>query len=293
MSEFSYVRAVDLKDALAVMDRERGRVLPVAGTTNVMPALRAGLYQDRVFLGIRDLEQLHGIRYSRGKIGVGALETLSTIASSPLLMKKAPALYMAANVFADATTRNSATLGGNLAFASPAADSAPPLLALKANILLQSKNGRRRLALQDFFLGVNKTALMDNELILGVEFAANPHSAFYKLGLRNAMAISVATAAAAVRRDKSGCITEAVIAMGAVAPHPLRCTQAEQAVLGKSPADLEKPEIYRQLETALNDDISPIDDIRASADYRRQVAPVLVKRALLRAAGVSHAEGRA
>lgn len=292
MSEFSFVQALDLKDALAVLDRERGRALPVAGTTNVMPALRSGLYQDKLFLGIRNLEQLRGIRYSRGKIAVGALEKLSDIAASQLLLKKAPALYMAANVFADATTRNSATLGGNLAFASPAADSAPPLLALKANILLQSKNGRRRLPLAEFFSGVNKTVLADNELILGVEFAANPHSAFYKLGLRNAMAISVATAAASLRRDKSGCITEAVIAMGAVAPTPLRLIATEQAVLGKSLADLDKPEMIRLLAKAVNSDISPIDDIRASAEYRREVAPVLVRRTLTRAGSLAPAEGR-
>jgi CO/xanthine dehydrogenase FAD-binding subunit len=126
-----------------------------------------------------------------------------------------------------------------------------------------------------------------------VEFAANPHSAFYKLGLRNAMAISIATAAAALRRDKSGCITDVAIAMGSVAPYPLRCEHAEQVVLGKTLHDLEKPEIISQLTQALNQDISPIDDVRASAEYRREVAPVLVKRVLLRAGCSAPVEGRA
>ena len=289
MKNFEYIKATDLKSAFNILDQEKGRALPVAGTTNVMVDIRAGKINDCLLVNIKDIDVLTGFKYSRGKISIGALTTISEIAESVLISKKAPALWMAANTFADPTTRNSATIGGNIAYASPAADTAPALLALGAEVLIGSKAGKRRVPISEFFVGVNKTVLEKNELVLAVEFAANNHSAFYKLGLRNAMAISVATAAAAVRRDKLGNITHIAVAMGSVYKTPLRCYNVEKALTGKS--YINDKEMVKIIEKALIKDISPIDDVRASAEYRLSVAPALVNRVIAKSCGMHIMEG--
>jgi CO/xanthine dehydrogenase FAD-binding subunit len=285
MKDFSYHKAADLKSAQHLLAEFGEHGLLVAGGSNVMVDIRNGKLNGRELIGISDIAELLGLRFSRGKIIIGAATKVSEIAGSQLMAVKAPALYMAAQVFADPVIRNSATLGGNLAYASPAADLAPPLLALNAEIVLVKKGGKRRLALADFFLGVNRTVLEPGELISTVEFIANPRSAFYKLGLRNAMAISIATASVALRRERDGSLGEIRIAMGSVADHPLRCYHAEQLLQGLQPEAVDAV----QLAKALEQDISPIDDIRASAAYRRAIAPVLVKRAINRACGRENA----
>ncbi|MCR4962804.1 MAG: xanthine dehydrogenase family protein subunit M [Firmicutes bacterium] len=287
MKNFEFIKAPDVKAALALLDKEKDHAYLVAGSTNAMVDIRAGKVNDRTLIGIRDIDALSGIKFSRGKITIGAGTTISEIANSALLAKKAPALFQAANDFADPTTRNSATIGGNIANASPAADTAPPLLALKAEVIIAKKGSKRRVPMEDFFLGVNKTVLEKDELILAVEFSANPHSAFYKVGLRNAMAISVVTAAASVRKDRDGKITDVAIALGSVAPKPVRAYNAEKAVLGKKLDD----KVIADLMKAVAKDISPIDDVRASAEYRKDVAPVIVKRVLCKSCGICANEG--
>lgn len=279
MKDFAYHKASDLKSAQQLLAEFGEHALPVAGGSNVMVDIRNGKLNDRELIGISDIAELQGIRFSRGKIIIGAATKVSEIAASQLMAVKAPALWMAAQVFADPIIRNSATVGGNLAYASPAADLAPPLLALNADLLLLKKGGKRKLALADFFLGVNRTALEAGELIASVEFSANARSAFYKLGLRNAMAISIATAAVALKRERDGSISEIRLAMGSVAPRPLRCLHTEQLLLGRQPEHIDPAALAK----ALEQDISPIGDIRASAAYRRAMAPLLVQRAIARA----------
>lgn len=279
MKSFNYVKAPDVRAALAVLDKEREKVRLVAGGTNVMVDIRAGKMNELTLAGIGDIAALRGIRQGRGKIIVGALTTISELAESALLAERAPALYMAAHVFADAVTRNSATIGGNIAYASPAADTAPPLLALQAEVLLESKSGKRRVPIAEFFCGVNKTVLQADELISAIEFAPCPRSAFFKIGLRNAMAISVATAACAVQITRGRVIKDCAIALGSVAPTPLRAYAAEKLLIGQKLDDA----TLQAVMAAVEKEISPIDDIRSTGAYRREVAPVLVKRALLQA----------
>ena len=282
MKEFSYIKAPDVRTALSILDKEQEKARVVAGGTNVMVDIRAGKLNDLTLVSIADISSLRGIKQGRGRITIGALTTLRELAESDLLAKQAPALYMAARVFADAVTRNTATIGGNIAYASPAADTAPALLALKAEVLIESKAGKRRVAIAEFFCGVNKTVLSPTELITAVEFAPNPHSAFLKIGLRNAMAISVATAACAVHLGRGGIINDCAVALGSVAPKPLRAYEVEKLLTGCKPDEQNLAQALKAVDAA----ISPIDDIRATAVYRREVAPVLVKRTLLRACGI-------
>ncbi|MCL1816562.1 MAG: xanthine dehydrogenase family protein subunit M [Clostridiales bacterium] len=288
MKSFNYVKAPDLGAALAVLDREGEKACLVAGGTNVMVDIRAGKLNDLTLVGITDIADLRGIRLGQGKITVGALTTINELAQSDVLAKQATALYMSANVFADALTRNSATIGGNIAYASPAADTAPALLALQAEVLIESKGGQRRVALAEFFSGVNKTVLLPSEMITAIEFAPSPQSAFLKIGLRNAMAISVATAACAVQMGRGGVINDCAIALGSVAHTPLRAYETEKLLCGQKVGE---HNLTQALE-ALQKTICPIDDIRATGHYRREVAPVLVKRALFMACGIQRSDDK-
>ncbi|MDO4582263.1 MAG: xanthine dehydrogenase family protein subunit M [Bacillota bacterium] len=288
MKNFTFIPAPDLKTALNILDREKEKAKPVAGATNIMVDIRDGKLNDKILVGIQDIKELRGVKFNRGKIYIGALTTISELADSLLLEKKAPALFQAAQVFADPIVRNSATVGGNIAYGSPAGDAVAALMGLKADVIVARKGGKRRIPIEEFHTGVNKNVMAANELIVAVEFAVNPHSAFYKLALRNSMAISQVTVAVSVRQDRAGKITDAVIALGAVAPKVVRAYSVEKAIIGKPFGD----EVIAAIAPALKKDIKPIDDIRGSGEYRATVAPVLVKRVLAKACGVCLNEGR-
>jgi len=274
MKQFDFLNAPNIETALYFLHEHGERALLVAGGTNVCVDIRAGKFNDRALISIRDVAALNGISLEDGVISIGASTTLAAIAQSELLKEHAPCLYMAANVFADPTTRNSATIGGNIANASPAADTAPPLMALGAAVHTLSSNGAREIAIDEFFVGVGRTSLNPDELITHLTFSP-AKSGYVKLGLRNAMAISVVSAAAVVENE-NGIIKRVRVALGSVAPTPVRARHVENALVGKR---FNEDTIALAAEMVQHD-VRPIDDIRASANYRRQVAPVVVKRAL-------------
>jgi CO/xanthine dehydrogenase FAD-binding subunit len=278
VKNFSFVNVENKADALEVLHREKEKSCLVAGATNVMPFIRYEKINDKTLINIRNLQELRFIREEEDKIEIGPLTTIYDLENSEIIEKYAPALREAAQDFADPTTRNSATIGGNIANASPAADTATPLLALNAVVVAESKSGVRKIPIQEFFLGVNKTALQCDELITVIEVpknAANSNSCFIKLGLRNAMAISVVSVAAGVELAE-GKVAHANVALGSVAPTPVRAKTVEAALVGKEFT----PGLVEETAKLVTEDISPIDDVRASGEYRKTVAAVLVKRAL-------------
>jgi len=285
VKNFSFVNVESKADALEVLHREKEKSCLVAGATNVMPFIRNEKINDKTLINIRNLKELRFIKEGEGKIEIGPLTTIADLESSDIIKEYAPALVEAAENFADPTTRKSATIGGNIANASPAADTATPLLALNATVVTESKTGgTRKLFIGDFFKGVNKTALACDEIITLIEVpknTANSASCFIKLGLRNAMAISVVSVAASVAVE-SGKIKEANVALGSVAATPVRAQEVEKFLIGK---ELSQDLLEAAAEKVI-ENISPIRDVRASAEYRNTVAPVIVKRALVKSAQV-------
>ncbi|MDR0840666.1 MAG: xanthine dehydrogenase family protein subunit M [Christensenellaceae bacterium] len=278
MKEFAFVNAPTLDSAVALLGELGEKAYVVAGGTNVMVDIRVGKRNGRTLVNIRDIGALKGISLQNDEMRVGALATLSQIAASELLKEKAPCLYMAANVFADPTTRNSATIAGNCAGASPAADTAPSLLALNAIAHIVSAKGERQLNMNEFFAGVNRTHLQPGELITHFTFKPSK-SGFIKLGIRNSMAISIVTAAAALELA-GDVVTTCRVALGSVAPTPVRAKSVEAALTGQRLTE----ELLAHAAERVREDISPIDDVRATGAYRREVAPVCVKRAVKLAA---------
>ena len=277
LPEFDLLRPETMSEALDIL-AEEGAML-IAGGTNVLVDLRAGKRQPRVLVDVGRLPGLRGIHREDGHLVIGGGTTISDLLYDPLIAHHAPALREAAVVFANPLIRNRATVGGNLADASPAADTAPPLLALDAQVELASQGESRRVALADFLVGVRKTLRRPNELLIAVRFAMPPKdsaSHFQKVGLRKADAISVLSVAVTVTCDAAGRCVAARIALGAVAPRPLRATAAEVLLVGEKLTPAAVAEAARLAGEAAR----PIDDIRGSVGYRRQVTEVIVRRLL-------------
>lgn len=284
MGGFTYLAPRNLTEALAALQEAGAAARVVAGGTNVVPDIRAKKISSGILVDIKRVRELQFITEEGATLRIGAATTIARLLESPLIREKAPLLWEACRRFADPLVRNLATIGGNLCNASPAADSAVPLLALGASVQLESvANGPRKLPLENFFLGPNKTALRPGELLTAVEFTvpgASARGAYFKFGLRRSMAISLVSLAVLLRVD-GGAIGEARIALGAVAPTPVRARETEEFLRGK----MISREVLEEATRRVGVEICPISDVRASREYRRYLAGVLLKRALERTCG--------
>jgi xanthine dehydrogenase FAD-binding subunit len=266
-----------LQEALGLLADNRGR--PLAGGTDIIPHLRDGRFQSPGLIDITRLVELRYIKEEDGTIRIGSLTTFDDIVRAPLLQREAAALVEAARLIGSPQTRNRGTLGGNIGNASPAGDALPPLLVLNAKVHLVSARGTRAINLQDFLLGPGRSAIEAGELIHSVSFESLPWGTttiFQRLGNRSGMAVSIASTAIALRLDKDKKVKDVRIALGAVAPTAIRCLQAEAVLLGQKLSD----DLIRKAARVAGQGCSPIDDVRASAAYRRHVVEQLVRRAL-------------
>jgi len=232
-----------------------------------------------VLMDIAGLDELRFIRREDGHMVMGGGTTIAQVLENPLIAQYAPVLQEASEVFANPLVRNRATVGGNLADGSPAANMPPPLIVLDAEVELASKAGTRRVPLDDFLVGVRETLRQPEELLTAIRWPVPPRrraGAFRKVGLRKSDAISVVTVAVMVAWDEDGRCEQARIALGSVAPRVIRARAAEEMLRGQPLTDDAIAEAARLSAEAA----CPIDDIRGSAAYRQQVAEVLVRRLL-------------
>ncbi len=277
-----FLAPTDLKQAVELLGQFDGHVTILAGGTSVTP--RINYYELRpealMYVGRLGLDY---IKQEGGKLVIGAATPVAKLATSDLIASHAMALAEAARGFGSAAIRTMATVGGNLANASPAADLVPPLIVLGAELLLTSAKGDRTVAVQDFFTGPSTTALRPGEFIVQISMPVSKgKSTYLRLGRRRAQTLSVVSAAVWVAMEGTAC-TQARIAMGSVAPVPLRCIQAEKVIEGEK---LTVGLISECAAQALAES-NPIDDQRGSAWYRRKAGVALVERALAQATGIS------
>jgi carbon-monoxide dehydrogenase medium subunit len=274
-----YHAPTKLDEATALLRTWKGQACVVAGGTNVIPDMRAGKIAPQLLLDISRIEELGGIEERGERIWIGALTSVSQVMESSLVEKDGWILHQTCRRLGNPLVRNRATIGGNLANASPAADTAVPLLALDAMVEIRGHEGRgRHIPLATFFVGPNRTVLEDDEIIKGVLFPkikSPERTAYDKLGLRNAMAISVASVAVWLMFSEK-IFSSVRIALGAVAPTPIRAVEAEQFLGGKEVTPAVLDEAIARVDQAIN----PISDIRGSVAYRRYVSGVLVRRAI-------------
>jgi len=282
-SEIDLFRPETLREALTLLSAHAPRGKPLAGGTNLVVEMRVGHHQGKSMVDLTRLQELRGIQAQNGHIVIGGGTTVSELLSNPLIANHAAPLRQSAAVFANPLIRNRATVAGNLVDSSPAADLAPPLLALGAEVELVSQEHTRWVPLDEFMVGVRKTLIQPDELMRSIRWSKPPErsaGAFYKVGLRKADAISVLSVAMMVACDTSGRCTLARIALGALAPRPLRAYEAEKALLGRPLQAEGIAEAARLAAEATR----PISDIRGTADYRKRVTEVTVRRLLTQAA---------
>lgn len=281
MEEFEYLSPANLPQLLRYLSSPGGHI--ISGGTDLIPKLRSGSVKVSTVIDISRVEELRFIREENEWIHIGARTTYADVLSSPILARYAPVLVEATHLVASPMARARGTIGGNIGNASPAGDSIPPLLVLEAEATLLNPAGERILPLEKLITGPMKTALTADEVIHHISFhkpPANRGFGFEKLGPRQGMTISIATAAAAIELDQEQAISIARIAVGAVAPTPIRCKTAEKLLPGRQPVE----ETWKLAAEAVLKLIAPINDVRATADYRRKASGVLVERALRAAA---------
>lgn len=276
-----YAAPKSLDEALGIL--QHGEVTILAGGTDLMPQTKVGRIAFKsTLMNIRGVAGLKGVALDGDAIRIGALTTITELLADPLVKKHVPVLAEACDHFASDQIRNAGTLGGNIGNASPAGDTLVPLIVLDAEVELASKpNGSvatRRMPLAEFFAGPGRTKRAPNELLTAVRIPlpkAGHVARFYKFGARPALDIStISIGIAGVRKD--GALTDTRVAFGAVAATPIRAKQTEAALEGRRLDDT-------TIETAANaarDEVNPIDDVRATAWYRKELIHNMTKRML-------------
>ncbi len=283
MRAFGYVAAKDVGHAVALLGEHGAKAKVLAGGTDLLVDLKFAADGPEVIVDITRLDELKDIAIVDDGLRIGALVTHADLMRSPIIGDMFPALADAAHSIGAVQTRNLGTLAGNLITCVPSMDSGPALIALDASVTVAGPSGRRQMPLTDLFVGPRKTSLKPAELLIDIaipkENLGKP-LAFEKFGLRKGQALALVNAAASfwIDRDKSVFVAPR-IALGAVAPTVIRAPKAEAYLGGRKISAEAMAEAGRIAAT----EAKPISDFRASADYRRDLIAVLVKRALANA----------
>lgn len=274
-----YFTAASVKDALKILEDDGSSAKLIAGGTDIVLELKKGAHPEiKTLVDINRVEGLNTITEKDDQIVIGPLVTHNQCLISDLLIQSGIPLVKAAYSVGAPQIRNVGTIIGNLVTASPANDTITPLLALDAGLTIRSSEGERKVKLTDFYQGVRKTSLKQNEIVIDVHFkkmAANQKGSFIKYLLRQSHAISVANAAAVLTFDHE-IITDARITLGSVAPTVIHAESAEKFLIGKK---LNKTNIEEAARLAINDS-HPITDVRASEEYRSHLVYILTEKVL-------------
>jgi len=280
-----YRRPRTVKEALSMLSRSSGAAAPYAGGTDLMPRWSKGIAQrPESIVDLKGIDELKGVSSANGEIRVGACVFMSEIAADPVIRSAAPVLAEAGGRVACPQIRNRATIGGNLCNASPAADTAVPLILLDSALDLASAAREvtvREVPIADFFRGPGSTSLAPGEILMRIRFRPLSEGIFAtwdKFGTRRAMEIAVASVGVAVKVE-AGTVTHATVAYGSVAPIPLRGRGAEAELVGNPLS----AETIAKCEAAAQEEIEPITDVRATEAYRREMVGVMLRRMLQRA----------
>jgi len=284
MIGFEYYAPHFLEEALSLLDNWREKAKVLAGGTDLIAQMKNGRARPAVIVDAKNIPELNRLEWDDGKsLYLGAAVPLSKIITFPPVMEKFGILYQACSIIGSMQLRNRGTVGGNICNAAPSADSAPPLLCLGAKAIVARLGGNRIVSLDSFFHGPGQTALAPNELLLGIEVSAPPtrsSGCYLRHTPRQDMDIAVVGVASfLVTSTQKNLCQEARIALGAVAPTPIRVSQAESILAGKVLTEEAIEEAAERAAEAAH----PISDMRGSAGYRKEIVKVLTRRTLKKA----------
>jgi carbon-monoxide dehydrogenase medium subunit len=276
--DFEYLAPKTLEEALSLLDKYQDDCKVIAGGQSLLVLMKQGLVTPTYLINIKGLSKLSYIKSdTKGELKIGALTTHRAIEKSSVIQKKFSILAEMERRLASIQTRNWGTIGGNLCHGEPAGDPAPVLIALNATLSLASAKGKRNMAVEDFFLDYFETALEHNELLTEIQVPAIPPYtgvAYTKFNVIESDLATVGVAVSITLGSGDGVCQDVRIALGASAPTPIRAKQAEAVLKRKKVTD----NVLKEAGEIAATEAEPISDIYASAEYRRELIKVLVKR---------------
>lgn len=285
LPNFDYVIVKSLEEASDLVKEKGAKCVLMAGGTDVILLLKENVLKDvDTVIDIKNIPELNQLTYEEGKgVTVGALTKLFAIQNSEMIKEQMPAVADAAHYVASSQVRRKGTMAGNICNASPSADTAPILVAMNATVKTYNAAGGREIPINEFFVGVKKTALdkANGEIVTQImipELKSGEGSAYFKHSVRKAMDLAIVGVAAWVKMDGKN-VADCRIAMGGVGITPLRAPKAEAMLIGKELTD----ELLEQAAVQASEECSPISDVRASAEYRKDMVRVYTKRAVKKA----------
>ena len=283
--DFQYHQPETVGEAVKLLEAHPD-AKPIAGGTDLVPKMKQRLLEPRHLVNLKRIRELQGVEDRGGEVHIGAATKLRAVERSETVQRRLPLLYSCVRSIGSVQIRNMGTLGGNVCNASPAADGALGLVALDATVQVAGPGGTRTVKAGDFFAGPGKTVLGRGELVTGFTVPVpgpDVGTCFISVG-RTALDISTISIAVALRM-KGGAVQEARVALGSVAPTPLRLPEVENWLKGR---ELDEATV-REAAGMVSGGIKPITDIRGTAEYRREAARGMAMEALTRAGGL---EGR-
>lgn len=279
MHRFEYLEPTTLNECAQMLAEHKGKARLLAGGTDLIIQMEQHKRKPEVVIYAMRIPELSGVRAEAdGSVRIGATTTLREIETSPVIREKFPVLSYAASTVGSVQIRNLATVGGNVCNASPAGDTLPALLVLGAQARIKSVNGERTILLEEVFTGPGQTCLAPEEFLVELIIpadAASLSAIYYKQCVRQAMDIAVVGVGISVKRSNGTC-DDVRIALGAVAPVPLRAKAAEDVVRGRKVDG----KLIQQAAEKARAESSPIDDVRGSAAFRKEMVLRLVRRGL-------------
>jgi carbon-monoxide dehydrogenase medium subunit len=275
MKRFDYIRPGTIEEAIAALKANDEPYL-LAGGTDLLIGMKTKAVKPECLIDMKGISGMDGIEYNNG-FKLGALATVRDIEVSPLIREKIPALSQAAATLGSIQIRNRATIGGNLCHGSPAADMAAMLLAMNCEVSIATDKGEKTIGLDQFFTGPNSTVVGKHELLSQISIPKKMEQfkgVYLKHGPRKAMDIGIVNIAILLDADlKNRLCKQVMIALGAVAPTPIRARKAEALLNGKEL----KPDLIQKAAQAAANEAKPITDFRATAGYRKDLVESLVR----------------
>jgi carbon-monoxide dehydrogenase medium subunit len=278
LPKFDYFAPKTIEETCALLSKYRGKALVLAGGTDLLVKMKNRRVLPSYLISIKNIPDLDYIRYDKEEgLGIGALATIESIKTSPIIRRRFGILSQAAGLMGSVAIRNQGTIGGNLCNAAPSAETAPALIALGAKAKIVGLSGEKIVALEDFFTGPGMTALQADEILTEVQIPNVPFRSggvYLKHSLRR-MDIALVGVGVVVTLDGETCV-DIKIVLGAVAPTPIRARKAEAVIKGQVPNE----ELMERASQIASAESQPIDDIRSRAEHRQQIVDILTKQGI-------------
>ena len=287
MKPFQYFEPASVEEAISLSAKYKEEAKVLAGGTDLVVQMMRRMAKPQYIINIGTIPHLNYIDYDGEKgLKIGASTTIAALEKSPEIRQRHPVIAQAALTLGSVAIRNVATLGGNLCNAAPSADMAPPLLGLSATVKIVGPTGEKTVLLEDFFTGPGSTILRTGELLIEVQVPLSPPrtgGVYLKHATRKFMDLAIVGVAAVITLSSDEVCRDAKIVLGAVAPTPIRVQQAEGVIKNK----MINEEKIQECAVVAAEEASPISDVRASAEYRREMVKVFTRDAVRRALEVA------